>query len=156
MTPMTGWRADRAIPISDSDDRPGVLVRSPTPPSVASDLCVDVRPGAAATFDGDHVRFPLSVVDDESVARLDWSDLSGLEAVVEARLRGEHSATIRFGDRSMCQTAIGADGVAAVERRLASVARRAQARLVTWTRATPSDAAARTYEVVDRPRGRPD
>lgn len=138
-----------------SDDGPrypgAVLVRSPAPPEVPSERCVDVRPGSVAAFDGAHVRLSLWVTDGRRRAPVGWRDRSALVRFVTAALQGTTGATVRFGDRALCRRVLGPAGVGAVERRLAAAARDHGATLVTWT-AAPGGRGERAYDrVLDSP-----
>lgn len=124
------------------------LVHSSNPPGAPSDGWVDVRPGLVATFDGDRVRLPLVVAAGRHRTAVGWTAGAELEATVATALRRTDTAAVRFGDRHACRTAVGAAGVAAIERRLAAVARREWASLITWTGASPREGDYRTYDTV--------
>ena len=129
--------------------RPGwVLVSSPTTPAVPRGRCVDVRPGAAATFDGDRVWMPLLVTGAGERHRLDRSELPALEDVVLGLLETGRVDTVRFGDRAAYRRALSAAAVRAIERRLLSAARRTRATLLTWTGHVPRNEDYRRYDVV--------
>lgn len=134
MTPL-----HRGRPTASRPDRPTPAHRRSTePPPVGDAPVIDVRPGAAASFDGDRVRLTLWVVGGGRRSRVPWARLAELEATVTAELGRGPATVVRFGDRAACRAALGPAGVAAVERRLAAAARAAGARLVTWSGDPPS------------------
>lgn len=132
-----------------------VLIRSPVPPALPAIDCVDVRPGATATFDGERIRLSISVRAGDRRHAVDWRDVGALESTVARFLPGR-TAVVRFGDRSACRAALGSGRVAAVERRLLSTVRDERAALVTWTGGAPRDADYRTYDAVVGPATRAD
>lgn len=116
-----------------------VLVRSPAPPSMAVETAVDVRPGPAATFDGDRLRLPLQVTDGEVRRRFGRSELAAVEETVADLLRASGSVAVRFGDRAACRRVLPTASLGAIERRLLGATRREGATLVTWTSERPRD-----------------
>jgi hypothetical protein len=133
-----------------------VLIRSPAPPELPAIECIDIRPGAAATFDGDRVQLSLSVRAEDHRRCIGWRDFAALETALTRVLPLESAAVVRFGDRSACRAALGPDRVAAVERQLVATVRREGAVLVTWTGAPPRDADYRVYDAVVGPAARAD
>lgn len=125
-----------------------VLVRSPAPPDVAVDVRVDVRPGTAATFDGDRLRFPFRVTDGEVRQRFGRDELPALEGAIADLLEDADSAAVRFGDRAACRRILPAASLDAVERRLLAATRREGRTLVAWTAEQPR-AGSRYDAVID-------
>ena len=129
--------------------RPGtVLLRSPSPPEVAVERCVDVRPGAAATFDGDRLWLPIQVRHDGERQRFERHELPSVGAAVARVLRRDGAAAIRFGDRSTCRRLLPAPVLEAIERRLAGIARREGETLVTWSAGPVGEVEPGRYDVV--------
>lgn len=109
---------------------------------------MDVRPGHAATFDGDRVRLPLSVTGAGRRRRIAWIDRRGLDVTVTSMLGPDTAGVVRFGDRSVCRRLLGRVNTASVERRLAATARAAGALLVTWTDRPRREVDSTWYDVV--------
>ena len=133
-----------------------VLVRSPAPPEVPTDRCVDVRLGPVVTFDGDHLGMSLAVVRGSERRRVERRDLRALERavaslLVDARLTAtdqRNPEVVRFGDRAACRSLLPPPAATAVERQLFAVASRRSGTLLTWTSTAPRPADYRTYDVV--------
>lgn len=129
-------------------DEARVLVRATTPPSLPTGRCVDVRPAAFATFDGDRVRFALTVTDGSVRERVDWADPAGLEAAVTSALGPRTGAAVRYGDRLAIRTVLDTDRTRAIERQLEATAAAHGATLVTWTSGEPRPVDHRTCDLV--------
>lgn len=124
-----------------------MLVCSAAPP-LGAERCVDVRPGAVATFDGTRVRLPLTVSTPGRRVQVAWIDHHGLDDAVSSMLAAETAGVVRFGDRAACRRLLGRANTATVERRLAATARAAAATLVSWTDRPRSEVDGRSYDVV--------
>jgi hypothetical protein len=138
-------------PVGRAGDDPGgrrVLVCSAAAPPLGAEGCVDVRPGAVATFDGDRVRLPLAVSTPGHRVRVAWIDHRGLDDAVSRMLAADTAEVVRFGDRAACRGLLGRANTATVERRLAATARAAAATLVSWTDRPRSEVDSRPYDVV--------
>lgn len=143
-------RSDRALPAPPAAGA-RILVRTSVPLPPPTDRCVDVRPGAVASFDGDRIRLALAVTHRESRATVDWADSPALEATLASALRGG-TTTLRFGDRRAVRTALGAARADALERRLGTTATDLGATLVVWTSAARREGDHHSYDlVVDGP-----
>lgn len=141
-----GGRGERGRALTKLPASGAILVRSSTPPAVAVDAHVDVRPGPAATFDGDRVRLRFRVSDGEVRHRFGRDEPAAIEEAIEGLLREADSAAVRFGDRATCRRVLPRASLEAIERRLLAAARKGGGTLVAWTAERPRERS--RYDVV--------